>query len=223
MQIGFGDINLVLRRRICVVLCVCVCVCVCACLGVGGGGWRISTSMCFFLLYVTKADGTRVLLRHLSVRWCWSAQNVNSTCTFHTQKQHPPLFEPIPWHICTLKPCHNLPWRCLRQRRRLRVFWPPPPHPPSCRQLCHLFQLTALKVPTSSPTRLPPPELVPVRAGLVRAKCASPCRCRLCLCIGITEDLGKKSGMPAHLMLLRKHMWIVHVAERHRWLLFTSS
>lgn len=34
----------------------------------------------------------------------------------------------------------------------------------------------------------------------VRAKCVSPSCCKLCLCISITEDLGKNSGMPVHLI-----------------------
>lgn len=120
--------------------------------------------------------------------------------------------EPNPWHIRRLKPQRNLPWRCARIRTRLRAF-------AVLNRLSSLlssFPVDGFKVASSSS----PAQALP---GLnhVRAKCACPCYCKLCLCKSITKDLGKNS-MPAHLMFLRKHMWRVHVAKRDCWLLFTS-
>lgn len=173
MQIGFGDIKLVLRRRILVVVEVVV---------VG----------CFFL-YLTNLDGTRVLLQHLSVRWCWSTQNVNPwpRPAPLTPKSSILPSEPLPWQIHSLKPRCNLPWRCLRQQRCLRVF---------CASIsCHQIffpQLTALKRRYLATH--------PSQPNLDRIMCVPSvrllCRCKLCLCISITEDLGKNSGMPAHLI-----------------------
>lgn len=117
-------------------------------------------------------------------------------------------------HMHALMPRDNLPWRCLGQQRRLRAFWCPQP------PVINFVICLALKQLPSHP--LPTPYLPRSGPSHVRAKCASPCCCKLCLCISMTEDLGKNLGMPAHLMLLRKHMWIVNVAKRHCWLLFTS-
>lgn len=81
------------------------------------------------------------------------------------------------------KASYNLPWRCLRQQPRLSA------HLPSSTFL----QMTALIHLITNP------HLTGSGPSPVRANCASM-PFRLSLCISITEDLGKNSGMPAHLI-----------------------
>lgn len=156
--------------------------------------------------------GPEYYLRHLSA----ATRLIHLKGEPDPQLSHPKTssshLEPNPWHIRTLKPQHNLPWRCVRKRPRLRAFVVL-----NClSSLLSSFPVDGFKVASySSPAQ--------ALSGLnrVRAKCACPCYCKLCLCKSITEDLGKNS-MPAHLMVLGKHMWRVHVANRLCWLLFTS-
>lgn len=92
------------------------------------------------------------------------------------------LFEPIPWHIHTLNPHYNLPWRCLRQQPCLRAFAPPPP-----RSSTSSLPWQTRYVPIMCPLR-------PTRAGPdhVRAKCASRCLPASCVFVSaLPRDLGK--------------------------------
>lgn len=78
----------------------------------------------------------------------------------------------------------------------------------------------SFKAPTYLLTHTPPPNSL----------CTKSCACQVCLSIllqavslyqhywGFRKELGDASALD----LLWKHMWIVHVAKRHRWLLFTS-
>lgn len=147
---------------------------------------------------------------------------IHLKCEPDPQLSHPKTssshFEPNPWHIRTLKPQHNLPWRCVRERPRLRAFVA------LNRLSSTLSSFPVLRLWSGFLIAPPPSSPAQALPGLnhVRAKCACPYYCKLCLCKSITEDLGKNS-MPAHLMSLRKHMWSVHVAKRHCWLLFTAA
>lgn len=175
MQTGFGDAGLLLRRRICV--------------------W---TSFCipsFFLHYLTKADGTRALLQHLSVQWCWSTQNVNPWPQPGPLTPHRSilLFEPLPWHTHTPIPHLNLENSSLR-KQGWKVFCTGAAllHPPSS-TLSFLHLTTLKRLPNHPPT---PASTLP---GLSHVR-AAPCHCKLFLCISITEDLGNNLGMPVHLI-----------------------
>lgn len=103
---------------------------------------------------------------------------IHSECEPDLRLSHPKaassLFEPIPWHIHTLKPCYNLPWRWLRQRRRLRAFCPRGAlNPPSLRPSSTLssFSVDSFKANHEPP---PTPHLTRSGPNHVRAKCASP-------------------------------------------------
>lgn len=116
--------------------------------------------------------------------------------------------EPIPWHIHMLNPLFYPPWRCLRHLQCLPECTIP--LQPAVFNFVITLGWQLSKVPTLSRTHLTHLGLkhVPAKRASLPLKAASLYQHYW----GFRKELRDASALD----LFRKHMWIVHVAKRHK-------